>query len=272
MTVVAFCYFIVWELGDPHPIVDLGLFRDRNFVVGAAGAGLIYAAFFGSSVLLPLVLQTQLGYTATWAGLVLAPVGIAPILGARFIGKNMHRLDPRWMTTVSFVVMAIVMWMRGRYSTDSTLGELIFPQALLGVGLVLMFTPMTVVLLSSLKPGQSASALGVSNFMRFTLASFGASLFTNFWQRREAVHHTRLAEVITAFDPVRGQTLRMLDAHGLGAQQTYAVIEATLSRQSFMMAADDIFWLAGCVIVLLISIVWFAKPPFHTTSVPIVAE
>src|SRR4029453_12161587 len=69
---VTFCYFLVWELGDAHPIVDLGLFRNLNFAVGAGGAALIYATIFGGNVLYPLVMQTQLGYTATWAGLALA--------------------------------------------------------------------------------------------------------------------------------------------------------------------------------------------------------
>ena len=266
VAVVAFVYFLVWELGDEHPIVDLSLFKSRNFIVGTFSIGLVYAAFFGSGVLLPLVLQTQLGYTATWAGLVLAPVGIAPILLSRTMGKYMTRIEPRIAGTAGFLIIAIVMWMRARYSTDSTFGFLAMPQIVLGTGLVLMFTPLTGVMLSQLPPPQVANALALSTFMRFSLASFGASLFTNFWQRREAVHHTRLAEVITALDPVRAHTLQMLNGLGMTQQQTFGVVDATLSRQTFVMAADDVFWLCGCVIVGLIAIIWFAKPPFHAPS------
>ncbi len=270
---VAFVYFLVWELGDKHPIVDLSLFRNRNFVVGTFSVALIYAAFFGSGVLLPIVLQTQLGYTATWAGLVLAPVGLAPILLSRLMGRNLHRIEPRVVGTIAFVVIAAVMWMRANFSTDSTFWMLASPQLILGAGLVLMFTPLTGVMLSQLPPSQAANALGLSTFMRFSLASFGASLFTNFWQRREAIHHTRLAEAITAFDPVRSRTLEMLAAHGMSQQQTYGLVEATLSRQTYMMAADDVFWLSGCVIVGLIAIIWFAQPPFNApTAGPVAAE
>ncbi len=269
---VAFVYFLVWELGDKHPIVDLTLFSNRNFVVGTFSVALIYAAFFGSGVLLPIVLQTQLGYTATWAGLVLAPVGLAPILLSRMMGRNLHRIEPRAVATVAFVVIAVVMWMRAKFSTDSTFWILAYPQIILGVGLVLMFTPLTGVMLSQVPPSQAANALGLSTFMRFSLASFGASLFTNFWQRREALHHTRLAEVITALDPVRGQTLQMLSAHGMSRPAALGIVEASLSRQTYMLAADDVFWLSGCVIIGLIAIIWFAKPPFNAPSAPVAAE
>jgi DHA2 family multidrug resistance protein len=263
---VAFVYFLVWELSDEHPIVDLSLFKSRNFVVGTFSIGLVYAAFFGSGVLLPLVLQTQLGYTATWAGLVLAPVGVAPILLSRTMGRYMHRIEPRVVGTLGFLVIAFVMWMRAAFSTDSTFWVLALPQAVLGTGLVLMFTPLTGLMLSQLPPSQSANALALSTFTRFSLASFGASLFTNFWQRREAVHHTRLAEVVTNYDPVRSHILQMLTGQGMSQQQTYGLVDATLSRQTFMMAADDVFWISGWVIVALIAIIWLAKPPFHAGS------
>ncbi len=269
---VAFIYFLVWELGDEHPIVDLSLFANRNFVVGTFSVALIYAAFFGSGVLLPIVLQTQLGYTATWAGLVLAPVGLAPILLSRMMGRNLHRIEPRIVGTIAFFIISAVMWMRATFNTDSTFWVLASPQIILGVGLVLMFTPLTAVMLSQVQPSQAANALGLSTFMRFCLASFGASLFTNLWQRREALHHTRLAEVITALDPVRGQTLQMLSGNGMTPQQTYGLVEATLSRQTYMMAADDVFWLSGCVTVALIAIIWFAKPPFNASTGPVAAE
>jgi len=269
---VGFVYFIVWELGDDHPIVDLSLFRNRNFVVGTFSIGLIYAAFFGSGVLLPIVLQTQLGYTATWAGLVLAPVGVAPILLSRMMGRNMHRIEPRIVGTIGFVIIAVVMWMRAKFSTDSTFWFLAEPQLVLGTGLVLMFTPLTGVMLSRVPPAHAANAFGLSTFMRFSLASFGASLFTNFWQRREAIHHTRLAEAITSFDPVRTHTLQMLGGHGMSPQQTFGLVEATLSRQTFMMAADDVFWLSGCICLVLIVIIWLAQPPFNASGQHVAAD
>jgi DHA2 family multidrug resistance protein len=179
------------------------------------------------------------------------------------MGRNLHRIEPRVVGTIGFAIIAVVMWMRAKFSTDSTFWLLAEPQLVLGTGLVMMFTPLTGVMLSRIPPAHAANAFGVSTFMRFSLASFGASLFTNFWQRREAIHHTRLAEAITSFDPVRNQTLQMLGGHGMSTQQTFGLVEATLSRQTFMMAADDVFWLSGCVCLALVVIIWLARPPFN---------
>jgi DHA2 family multidrug resistance protein len=272
ITSVVFCYFLVWELNHPYPIVDLSLFKDRNFAVGAGGGSLIYGAFFGSSVLLPLVLQTQFGYTATLAGLVIAPIGIAPILGSRFVGRNYHRVDPRLLITGSFLITACVMWLRSRSSTDWGFWNLLEPQVLLGVGVMIMFTPLTAVMLSTIDPHRSASALGVSSFMRLTASGFGASLFTSVWQNRAAVHHTRLAEAITAYDPARSGIFGMLTQHGLGAQQAFGVVDATVTNQSFVMAANDVFWVAALAIVAVTSIIWLARPPFHLMQAPVASE
>ena len=271
-TAVVFGYWLVWELNHPYPIVELSLFRDRNFAVGAGGGALIYAAFFGSSVLLPLVLQTQFGYTATWAGLVVAPVGLAPILGSRFVGRNYHRVDPRLLISSAFLVTAGVMWWRSHSSSEWALWNLLEPQLLLGVGVLVMFTPLTAVMLSTLDPHRSASALGVSSFMRLTAAGFGASLFTSVWQNRAAVHHTRLAEAITVYDPQRSGVFGLLTHEGLGRPQAYGVIEAALNNQAFVMAADDVFWMAALAIVAVTSTIWLARPPFHFMSAPVVSE
>jgi len=270
-TLIGFALFLIWELTDEHPIVDLSLFRNRNFVVGVVGGGLLYATFFGGTVLLPLVLQTQLGYTATWAGLVLAPVGILPVLTARIVGRNMHRWDPRVMITAALVVMAIVMWMRDRFSTDVDLWTLMLPQFVLGIGIVLMSTPLNALILSWVTSEHTAGALGISMFTRVAMGSFGASVFTSLWQHRQAIHHTRLAESITIFSPTWTEAMRTLMAHGFSQQQAYALMEASLSQQSYMMAADDVFWIAGWASLALVGVYWFARPPFMRTAVAAMA-
>jgi DHA2 family multidrug resistance protein len=270
---IGFLFFLIWEFGEEHPIVDLGLFRNRNFVVGVVGGGLMYGTFFGSTVLLPLVLQTQLGYTATWAGLVLAPVGILPVLTARIVGRNMHRWDPRVMITGALITIAIVMWMRDRFTTGVDLETLILPQFVLGLGIVLMSTPMNALTLSWMSSEQTAGALGVSMFTRVAMGSFGASLFTSLWQHRAAIHHTRLAEAVTVFSPVTQQAVQTLTNQGLTLQQAYAYLEASLSQQSFIMAADDVFWIAGWFALLLVVVYWFARPPFmRRAAVPVAVD
>src|SRR5947208_9099708 len=110
--------FLVWELGDQHPVVDLSLFARRNFAIGTATISLAYGAYFGSIVLLPLWLQQYMGYTATDAGWVLAPVGLLALTLTPIVGRTSGKIDPRILATISLVVFAVVAWMRSRFSTE----------------------------------------------------------------------------------------------------------------------------------------------------------
>src|SRR6476661_1632987 len=116
---VGFAVFIVWELTERHPVVDLRLFARRNFWTSSLAMSLAYGAFFGNVVLLPLWLQQYMGYTATDAGLVLAPVGLLAILLTPFVGRNVHRVDPRLFATGAFIVLALVLYMRSHFNTSA---------------------------------------------------------------------------------------------------------------------------------------------------------
>ncbi|PRG71390.1 DHA2 family efflux MFS transporter permease subunit, partial [Burkholderia cenocepacia] len=115
--VIAFAFFVIWELTAEHPVVDLSLFRIRNFTGGTVALSIGYGLYFGNLVLLPLWLQTQIGYTATDAGLVMAPVGLFAILLSPLTGKYLPRTDPRFISTASFLTFALCFWMRSRYTT-----------------------------------------------------------------------------------------------------------------------------------------------------------
>src|SRR3954449_2868400 len=116
---LSFCLFMVWELTDEHPVVDLSLFRNRNFTTGTLAIAFAYAAYFGSIVLMPLWLQQYMGYTATDAGMVLAPVGLLALVLTPIVGRTSGtRIDPRYYATLSLVIFAVVAWMRSRFTTD----------------------------------------------------------------------------------------------------------------------------------------------------------
>ncbi|TFU99060.1 MFS transporter, partial [Bacillus stratosphericus] len=115
VAVVCLTYFVVWELDEEHPVVDLSLFKDRNFTVGVIATSLGFMVYMGSLVLLPLVLQSNFGYTPTWAGLVAAPVGILPVILTPLIGKFGGRIDMRWLVTASFLVFAFTFYWRTNF-------------------------------------------------------------------------------------------------------------------------------------------------------------
>ena len=260
VAVIGFAIFIVWELTDRHPVVDLRLFEGRNFWTSTLAMSLGYGAFFGNVVLLPLWLQQYMGYTATMAGMVLAPVGIFAILLTPLVGRNIDRVDPRWFATGAFATMALVLVMRSHFNTDATFATLILPTIVQGVSLAVFFIPLITLALSGLAPSRIPAASGLFNFARITAGSFGTSIATTLWDRRASFHHAQLIEHITPYDPSSTQALANLQASGLDASQSAALMNRLIDQQAFMLSADDIFLASALLFLLLIGVVWLARP------------
>jgi DHA2 family multidrug resistance protein len=260
VALVTFCFFLVWELTDEHPIVDLRLFARPNFTVGVIALSLGYGLFFANVVLLPLWLQQFMGYTATWAGIVSAPVGFLALLLSPMVGKNIHRFDARILASISFVVFATVCFMRAKFSTETDMFHIALPQFVQGAAMATFFVPLTALVLSGLPPERIPAASGLANFVRITCGAMGASISTTLWEQRAAHHHARLTEQITASNPIAQQALDGLGNLGMTQAQAGGVIERQINVQAFTMSAVDFFWLSGSLFVLLIAVLWLAKP------------
>jgi DHA2 family multidrug resistance protein len=261
VAVVGFAIFLVWELTEEHPVVDLALFGRRNFLISCIAMALGYGLFFGNVVLLPLWLQQYMGYTATLAGLVLAPVGLLAIFITPIVARFTDRVDPRVFVTVSFGVFALVLFMRAQFNTQATFGTLLVPTVIQGIALSFFFIPLISMGLSGLTPERIPAASGLFNFARITAGSFGTSITTTLWDRRATLHHAQLVEHLTGSEPAASQALATLQAGGLGQQETYGVLNRLVDQQAFMLSANDIFYASALLFVLLIVVVWFARPP-----------
>jgi len=259
---VGLTFFVAWELTDAHPAVDLRLFRQRNFAAGTVALCLGYSAYFGNVVLLPLWLQTQEGYTATWAGLATAPIGVLPMLLAALVARSMSFVDLRWLTTASFGVLGAVSFWYAGFNSEVTFGLLAWSRVAQGLGVALFFVPLMTIVLSGLPAGRVASASGLANTLRTLAGSFATSLTTTLWDRREALHHSHLAEGVTAFDPATRATLDQLHALGAHGAAALAALDRTIVRQAYMLATNDLFFLWGWLFLALIGVLWFARPPF----------
>jgi len=260
VAVVGFALFLVWELTEEHPVVDLTLFKRRNFTVATVAMLLAYGLFFGNVVLLPLWLQQYMGYTATWAGLVLAPVGILAVATTPIVGRLSNKVDPRVFVTFAFIVFAIVLFMRADFNTNATVGVLLVPTLIQGLALATFFIPLIALSLSGLPPERIPSASGLINFARITAGSFGTSITTTVWDRRATLHHAQLVEHLTQSDPVAAQTFSNLQAGGIGTDQSYALVNRLVDQQAFMLSANDIFYVSGLLFLALIGLVWLARP------------
>lgn len=253
---IGFIFFLIWELTEDHPVVDLGLFARRNFWAATLTISLGYGAFFGNLVLLPLWLQQYMGYTPTMAGLAMAPVGLLALVVSPWVGKNIQRYDARLFATFGFTVFAAVVLLRAHFNTDADFNTILIPTVLQGAAIGTFFIPLFNLALQGIPPEKISSASGLLNFCRITAGAFGASVSTTLWDRRAAFHHARLVDQID---------MARLGGHGLLDGQmdpaaSLALLNRLVDQQAFMMAATDIFNACAVLFLLLVGMVWLARP------------
>jgi MFS transporter, DHA2 family, multidrug resistance protein len=261
---VSFMFFLAWELTDRHPIVDLRLFAQRNFVAGTMALSIAYGLFFGNVVLLPLWLQQFMGYTATWAGLATAPVGLLAIVLSPWVGKNVSRIDPRKLATVAFLGFAGVLWMRSHFSTQADFMTILIPTLLQGAAMAFFFIPLQAIVFSGLPPERMPSASGLSNFVRITAGAVGTSLFTTLWESRAAMHHAQLSEAINDGSATAVATIGQMMGSGMSREQALASIDRMVNQQAFTLAVTDIFYLSAVLFFVLVAVIWVARPTMGT--------
>lgn len=263
VAVIAISFLIVWELTDDHPIVDLSLFKSRNFTIGCLCISLAYMLYFGAIVLLPQLLQEVYGYTATWAGLASAPVGIIPVILSPIIGRFAHKLDMRRLVTFSFIMYAVCFyWRAWTFEPGMDFGASAWPQFIQGFAVACFFMPLTTITLSGLPPERLAAASSLSNFTRTLAGSIGTSITTTMWTDRESLHHAQLTESITAYNPNAQAMYDKLEGLGMTHQQASGWIAQQITNQGLIISANEIFWMSAGIFLVLLGLVWFAKPPF----------
>lgn len=258
---LTFLAWVIWEMTDRHPAVDLRMFRSRNFTLGTIAFCLGYAVFFANVLLMPLWMQTQLGYTATWAGLVAAPSGAVAIVLTPLVARLSGRIDSRWLATSAFVAFAISFFMRSHFTTNDDFLTYTIPLLVQGVAMSTFFVSMLTIQLDGIPADQIPSATGISNFARITCGSFAASIITTMWDRREALHQSRLADQFTLFQPRYTNAISQLHAMGLDMKQAAGAVTQQMVKQAYLLAADELFWLSGWIALAMIVLVWFARRP-----------
>ena len=258
---VSLAVFLVWELTEKHPVVDLRLFKDRNFALGVVMLALAYGIFFGNIVLLPLWLQQWMGYTATAAGMALAPVGLLAILLSPIVGKKIGVWDPRKMASFGFFMFGVVLWMRSGFTPQADYFHIMLPTLLQGIAAAFFFIPVTSITLAGLAQERLPAATGLSNFVRITAGAMGTSIATTVWESRAALHHAHLTELLVQGRGSFAAAMDGLRATGLSEAQALAQVNRLLDQQAFTRAADDIFLVSAFLFVPLIFGIWMTRSP-----------
>jgi DHA2 family multidrug resistance protein len=266
IALVCITFFIAWELTEKQPIVDLTLFRKRNFSIGVAALSFGMLGFFGINVVYPLWLQTVVGYTATWAGLANAPVGILAFVLSPIIGRNIQRLELRSVVSFAFVVFAITSYWFSCFPDNASFNQFVLPRFIMGMAIPCFFIPLNQIFLSGLQPHQIASASGVANFCRTLAASISTAVTVTLWQHRGDYHHAVLAEHLTAASATTTGYVNGLAALGGPPVRAWAIIENLVNRQALTLSVNDVFLLFTFVFIGMIPLVWLAKPPFGNVA------
>ncbi|MFW7340178.1 DHA2 family efflux MFS transporter permease subunit [Pollutimonas sp. H1-120] len=256
---IAFAAFMIWESTERHAIVDLNLFGARNFRIGSLTMAAAYGLFLGNLVLLPLWLQQYMGYSATLAGLVMAPVGLTALLAAPLAGRAVSSSDPRRLVSIAFLIFAFASWLRAQFNTDTDLGSMMIASLVQGAGNALFFVPLMAIVLNRMPSDRIASASGISIGLRYIAGAFGTSLMISAWDWRASVHRNRLVEGIADGTLPWLEYERVLVTAGLTPLQSLAHAERILEQQAHTLAANDLFQFSALCFLLLLAPLWRAN-------------
>jgi DHA2 family multidrug resistance protein len=248
---VALVAFVIVELRVEHPVVDLRVFRDRNFFAGNINMFTGFGCMFGSFVLLPLYAQNLMNYTAFWAGLVLGPGGVASFFIMPIAGILMRRgVRPRSLLALGLAIMASAIWMMSRFNLDASFVDIAFPRFLQGFGLGLFFVPLATATYMTIPREAMGNASGIFNLLRNLGGSFGVAFSATLLSQRAQFHQSFLVEHVTPYDPAFQiryeqilQWLRMHHTDMANSTTVLALVYREVLRQANMLAFNDTFWI-----------------------------
>jgi DHA2 family multidrug resistance protein len=256
---IGFVSFLIWELTADNPIDDLRIFRHRGFVIGAATLSLTFGAFFATVVLVPLWLQTSIGYTATWAGYVSSLNGVLAVVMSPIVARMMGtgKVDPRALISFGVGGLALIALWRANFTTDINFWGLAITFLVQGFFMPFFFVPTTGLTLSSVLPEETASAAGLSNFLRTCSAAFATSLMTTIWDNTATA---KRSELVGHLNNVQATTSALV-GRGFSPDQALRQVDGLVQVQSTMLATNHLFLVGASIFVIAASIVWFAPKP-----------
>jgi DHA2 family multidrug resistance protein len=218
---------------------------------------LTFGAFMASIVLIPLWLQINMGYTATWSGYVMAFQGILGVVMAPVAALLITRMDPRLMMSVGLAILAGAILVRTGFASNMTFGQMIGPQLAMGFGMPLFFVPLMTLSMGAVEEGETASAAGLVNFIRTTAGAIGTAIVTAAWSSQAAV--SRVDLVSTLNQP--GRVLAQLQQSGMKPDQSLTSLDQIVQQQAVMLATNNLFFVVGVIIAVTAVGVWLMPKP-----------
>jgi DHA2 family multidrug resistance protein len=270
ITAVLGTLLFIWrELSTDHPIVNFAIMRHRSFAVGMFTSFILGFGLYGSVFVFPVFCQSLLGFSAEQTGLILFPGGLCTIMMMPFIGKMLNKGIPaQFMATIGMFLFFVFTTMLSKSTLNSGTGDFFWPLVIRGVGMALLFVPLTTLAVQDLKGPEIGQGTGLNNMMRQLGGAFGIATLTTIIHIREGFHRTSMITNINPYNTnftnrfngyvqnfmSKGSSL--LDA----THQAYAAIEGTVTRQTLLLTYADAYWISG--LVMLFSIPLLYLQPF----------
>jgi len=260
--------FIWRELATANPVVDLHVFRDRSLAVGTVFTFILGFGLYSSVFIFPVFAQNLLGFTAMQTGLILLPGSLATALMMPVVGKMLQKgVPPQLMNAAGFICFFGFTYMLSHSTLASGRGDFFWPLILRGVGLALLFVPLTTTALSGLRGKDIPQGAGLTNMMRQLGGSFGIALVTTYIQKRSWAHRTTLLSHISQYDPAVRERLSAITSGMVSKgsalyqaqQQAYGALEGAVMRQTFLLTYMDAFRIVGIFFILCIPLLLLFK-------------
>ncbi|MGH9737821.1 MAG: DHA2 family efflux MFS transporter permease subunit [Candidatus Acidiferrales bacterium] len=267
IAVTALIVLLFWELHVKDPVIELRLLKDRNFAISTFMMYVLGVVMYGTTVLLPIMLQTLMGYTAMQSGLVLFPGGLVLLGILPFVGWLLGKIEARWIVVVGLCTIAIGLWQLSRFSLEVGMSTTVLDWMISRTGTAFLFVPINVMAFSFVAPAKTNNATGFINLARNIGASTGISFVTTMLDRRAQFHQARLVPNLTPTNPGYQAALshltHLLMTRGLDAVHAAGMakqlIYSQLLRQAMMFSFVDNFWVMSVICLAVIPLLFLMK-------------
>jgi len=271
-TIVAMVTFVWHELRTPHPIVDLRILKHRQFTAGVSFAMLMGMCLFAPLFIFPVYLQTLQGYTAHQTGMVILPGALASAFTMASMARLGRKMDGRILVVLGTLVFATAMWMHSHYTTQSGWGDFLLPSILRGIGMGMLFVPLSILAMADVPPEEMANGTGLFNLTRQLGGSIGIALAATMVARFQAVHRGELIANVSMYADATRERMAMLTqgmlARGMpqsvAESQALRMLDLTVRKQAAMLAYEQIFLYFGLGLAVglpLLLLMRKGKPP-----------
>ena len=265
-SVLSFAGFIYWQLKAKHPLVDLSVFKNRNFTIGLILMTTLGAILYGTTAQIPLFLQTLMGYPALQSGYAMSPRGIAAFITTFFVGRIVGKVRAKWMLCVGFVLLAISSFMLSNLNLQVAQINVIWPSIVNGIAISFIFVPLTTATMSQLAQQQLGNATGLYNLMRNLGGSIGIAFVTTMLARGAQAHQALMVGHLAPDNPAFRQQFdsakNLLTHHAdsvTASRQAYNAVYSLLDQQAHLLAFVDNFYIFGVMAVITMPLIFLFK-------------